>query len=83
VYPSANADAGAGLLNAHVDIVDANGWRIRLRTNTAGNFYTAEKIVFPLTVSVEKDGVVNQMPGTVSYGGCNGCHDPVNRIHVP
>jgi hypothetical protein len=53
-----------------VQIQDANGKRFALRTNQAGNFWTAEPIAFPLRVSV--DGRV--MPDPVAYGGCNRCH---------
>ncbi len=53
-----------------VSIRDATGWSFTLTANQAGNFYTREAVAFPLTVAV--DG--RQMPGTVSYGGCNRCH---------
>lgn len=49
---------------------DASGRAITLRTNQVGNWYTAERLDFPLTVSV--DGL--EMPKQVAYGGCNRCH---------
>jgi hypothetical protein len=53
-----------------VVLAEANGNTITLRTNSVGNFYTAEPLAFPLRVTV--DGV--SMPNTVTYGGCNLCH---------
>ncbi len=53
-----------------VTISDANGRSMSFRPNRAGNFYTAERLAFPLAVSV--DGT--PMPKPVTYGGCNACH---------
>lgn len=55
---------------SHVTITDSNGKSFTLRTNQVGNFYTAERLAFPLRVSV--DG--SEMPDPVTYGGCNACH---------
>lgn len=55
----------------HVTFTDANGRTVTVRTNQAGNFYTAEPLALPLAVSV--DGAA--MPAPVTYGGCNRCHD--------
>jgi hypothetical protein len=52
---------------------DANGKAFTLHTNRAGNFWSAEPVAFPLTVTV--DGAA--MPGQVlasSSGSCNSCH---------
>jgi hypothetical protein len=57
----------------HVAIQDANGKSLGLTTNDAGNFYTAESLVFPLQVSVNG----TPMPGGLSAsqgGSCNRCH---------
>ncbi len=65
--------AGTWAKGAQVTVVDANGKTVSLRGNEAGNFYTAEHLVPPLTVSV--DGKV--MPASANpqqYGGCNACH---------
>ncbi len=53
-----------------VSITDAKGRSFTLRTNQAGNFYTAEPLAFPLRVSV--NGAA--MPGLVTDGSCNRCH---------
>lgn len=62
--------AGTWSKGAKITVVDQNGKAVTLTGNEVGNFYTAEGLVFPLTVSV--DG--QQMPNPVTYGGCNVCH---------
>ena len=62
--------AGTWTRGAGVTIADAAGKSFTLRGNAAGNFYTAESLTFPLTVSV--DG--QTMPNPVTWGGCNRCH---------
>ena len=57
---------------SRVAIADAAGKSFTLTTNQVGNFYSAEPVTFPLTVSV--DG--KTMPNPVTYGGCNRCHGP-------
>lgn len=74
VYPAPDSSSGSGLLDAHVQIRDANGWSFQVQTNVAGNFYTAEAIAFPLQVCVENGGAVSCMSAPVEYGGCNLCH---------
>jgi hypothetical protein len=70
--------AGTFFKGAKVQIVDQNGKTVSLRGNNAGNFYTAEGLAFPITISV--DGVLMATttapttPLTSSYGGCNACH---------
>jgi hypothetical protein len=53
-----------------VTIADSAGKSFTLRTNDVGNFYTAESLQFPLTVSVQG----TPMPTPATYGGCNRCH---------
>lgn len=62
--------AGTWSHGAHVTVTDASGKSFTLRGNQVGNFYSAEPVAFPLTVSV--DG--RTMPEPVTYGGCNSCH---------
>ena len=56
----------------HVTIRDANGKSFTLRTNRAGNFYTAESLAFPLEVSV--DGRAMPTPVIYEARSCNRCH---------
>jgi hypothetical protein len=75
VYETPNADPNAGVLGAHVDVTDANGWSFQLRTNLAGNFYSAEQVAFPLHVCVELNGSAPRcMQSPAQYGSCNACH---------
>jgi hypothetical protein len=62
--------AGTWRPGSQITITDAAGKSFALRGNEVGNFYTAEPLVFPLTLSV--DG--RTMPTPASYGGCNRCH---------
>jgi hypothetical protein len=64
--------AGTWKPGSHVTITDAVGTSFTIRANGVGNFYTAEGLVFPLTVSVDGQA----MPTPASYGGCNRCHGP-------
>jgi hypothetical protein len=89
VFPSPDASPDSGILGAHVRIRDAVGWSFELRTNAAGNFYTAETVAFPLQVCVEDSGTVSCMSGPVETGGCNSCHSEppkggaAGRVSVP
>ncbi len=60
----------AGRMGANVVVTDAKGWSFTLRSNKAGNFYTAEGVAFPLQVTV--DGTPMGPP--VTDGSCNCCH---------
>jgi len=53
-----------------VALRDAAGKTVALRTNRAGNFWTAEPLAFPLSVSVNGQA----MPAAVADGSCNSCH---------
>ncbi len=70
--------AGTWAKGATVTVADVNGKTVTLRGNDAGNFYTAERLAFPLGVSVNGRVMPDQanptQPAKVSYGGCNACH---------
>lgn len=61
-----------GHQGSRIVINDATGWTFTLHAAKNGNFYTAETVRFPLTVSVDGE----PMEAPVTYGGCNrnGCH---------
>jgi hypothetical protein len=71
----------AGRRGAHVTITDQNGWSFTLRSNQAGNFYTAESVALPLR-AISVDGTAMSaadMAKTAAQrhpGSCNasGCH---------
>jgi hypothetical protein len=70
--------AGTWAKGAKVSITDSNGKSFTLTGNDAGNFYTAEGLAFPLTVSVNgkvmPDTLNPAQPAKLTYGGCNLCH---------
>jgi hypothetical protein len=69
--------AGTWTRGAHVSVTDANGKNVPMRGNDVGNFYTAESLTPPLTVSVDGVEMVTtslESGGKVMYGGCNLCH---------
>lgn len=83
VFPSIGAAPGDGVRGAKVHVRDANGRTFTLETNRAGNFYSAERVRFPLRVGVEYQGVLHEMEPDVPYGGCNGCHRQPPRRDAP
>jgi hypothetical protein len=74
VFPTRGAPASGGLRGAKVRVTDARGRTITLETNQAGNFYTAERLTFPLRATVEHGGQSATMDRQIDYGGCNACH---------
>ena len=59
----------------------AKGKTVSVRSNEAGNFYSAEKLQAPVTIWMSWGGAVRQMPaltgGDVArFGRCNECHRP-------
>jgi hypothetical protein len=69
------ADSAQGVEGVQVQITDANGFDFALRTNLAGNFYTAESIVFPLRACLSRNGAtVCQQSLVMKPGACNSCH---------
>ena len=74
VYDAPDADPNAGVLGAYVHVIDSNGWSFELRSNLAGNFYSAEGIAFPLQLCVERGGNLLCAQSPHAYGSCNACH---------
>ena len=73
-----------------VTLRDARGFEVRLITNAAGNFYTAEPLEGPLDVTLERGGRTIKMPMPAPAGSCNFCHaqpaiqdGPAGRIFAP
>ncbi len=82
VYPSAaTADAGAGVRGATISIRDAGGKSFDLRSNRAGNFYSAEPLAFPIAVSV--NGSPMDAPVLAGQGSCNRCHRLGDAGRIP
>lgn len=90
VFPSADAPADAGVEGVSVHLLDASGSVLEtLRTNAAGNFYTARDLPADYRVELEYLGERIAMPCPPPSGGCAKCHDdpPIGsapgRIFIP
>jgi hypothetical protein len=70
---------------ATVTIVDGKGLTISLVTDVEGNFYTAQAVTFPLSVSASGCPSTKAMVGKPPQGSCNtsGCHDAGRPIYLP
>ncbi|MFT3914972.1 MAG: hypothetical protein QM704_12900 [Anaeromyxobacteraceae bacterium] len=76
VYPG-----GKGVQGVTISVRDANGKTVSVRSNEAGNFYSAEKLQPPVTIWMSWGGAVRQMPALTGadvarFGRCNACHRP-------
>ncbi len=83
VFSAPDAQSDGGVQGALVLIADANGRQLTLRSNSAGNFYTAEPLQFPLTVSVAGTQAQHVMTAAVEVGACNACHVPATSTGDP
>ena len=72
VFESATGDAGRQ--GAVVEVVDQDGRLVRMQSNGAGNFYTAEALRFPVRTALVIDGLRREMPEHAEHGSCNSCH---------
>jgi hypothetical protein len=59
-----------------VRLIDANGVSLTLPVNTAGNFFSEERLAFPLRLAevIGPTGVRRSMGEAVPHGDCNLCH---------
>lgn len=74
IFPTADAGYCDGVEGVTVHVTDKNGKSVTLVSNAAGNFYSAEALEQPLSITVEKDGRTAVMPVTTPTGGCALCH---------
>jgi hypothetical protein len=76
IFPRPDSASDEGIANAEILIVDsANPPRaLTLRSNAAGNFYTAEPLMPPLRVAAQYGGQRYQMQEAAPTGSCNLCH---------
>ncbi len=82
VFSGPHVSASEGLQGATVAVTDANGRTVSLKTNQAGNFYLADAVAFPLSVSVSYQDAIQTMGVQVQYGGCNSCHQTPGRGRI-
>lgn len=92
VYRTVSDDSATGLAKATIELVDSQGKTLTLRSNKAGNFFSTEKLSFPVAVEIQRDGATNRASvkaGPCTSGGCNACHvlptrgRPRGRLHAP
>lgn len=75
VYDRFDARADHGLAGAEVVITDANGKQLSLATNAAGNFYSDERLTFPIAAEVRRGDSVRRMGVRPQNGACSSCHN--------
>jgi hypothetical protein len=89
VFSSADARPDEGLQGVEVSLTDSKNRTIRMTTNGAGNFYTAETLFFPVNVDIKLKDAEMKMADMPPVGSCNSCHTGlsgptgIGRIHVP
>jgi hypothetical protein len=77
------ASGGAAVSGATIEVIDANGKRLALRTYANGNFYTNAAVAFPVTVRASKCPSDQTMNEPLNVGSCNSCHNDTMRVHLP
>ncbi len=75
--PTSTCNTG-GLDGVKVELADeSRKVLITLTTNRAGNFFTAEKLLYQAMIArVSKDGKIKEMTQPVTTGNCASCHRP-------
>jgi len=75
VYDEIDSLEDEGVGGVLVIITDADGVELVVTTNSAGNFYSARQLEFPLTVSIRRGDVVSTMQTLIwRNGSCAHCH---------
>lgn len=68
--------AGGAMSGGTITIVDANGVSLDVVSQQNGNFYTAQTLAFPVTLTASACPTTTSMVSKASAGGCatSGCH---------
>lgn len=74
VFGSPTAALDQGVEGVEVLLSDAPGKTVTLVTNSVGNFYTQEPLVFPIRAKLRRGDSVAAMPFPIANGGCASCH---------
>lgn len=76
VFASPTAEVDAGLQDAEILVSDSATppKTLTLRSNSVGNFYTAESLLQPIHVAIQYGGQRYQMQESPPTGACNLCH---------
>jgi hypothetical protein len=82
-----------GVSGVTVEITGADGSKVTLTSNSAGNFssgdHNSATVTFPYTVKISANGKTNEMTTPQSDGDCNSCHTAAGangapgRIYLP
>ncbi|HVH47627.1 MAG TPA: hypothetical protein VM925_35070 [Labilithrix sp.] len=91
VYPTLHEPDdcfGLGTSGTQVVLTGADGRKLTLSVNRAGNFMTEAPLALPYTASVVRAGKTRTMKTPQTSGDCNGCHtaqggDAPGRIVAP
>lgn len=65
---------GGGAADVTIRVTDDVGTVVELTSNSAGNFFSSDAIVLPITAEVELAGEVLEMVTPVDSADCNTCH---------
>jgi hypothetical protein len=85
-YGTSTDAASPGLGGVAVTLTDSTGKVLTLRSNRVGNFWTSEKLAFPVAVVLQRVGSERSRAvaiGPCSEGTCNGCHTVPPRNGAP
>lgn len=77
VYPTLHEPDdcfGLGTAGTTVVLTGADGKKVTLSVNSAGNFFTEQAIALPYTASVIRGGKSRSMQAAQTDGDCNNCH---------
>lgn len=87
VYPTAHepndCNGVEGDNDVHVEITDAAGTTITLSVNSAGNFYSTERVAYPIQAKVVTIGQERAMGAAQMTGACNSCHTETGLNGAP
>jgi hypothetical protein len=90
LFGAPDATKQGGVQGGQIFLTDSAGRSYTLTTNSAGNFYLAEQLTYPLTkVEAEFGGRRMAMVSQPPNGSCNSCHnvpaanDAPGRLFVP
>ncbi len=81
IFGRPDSASDEGIANAEILIIDSSTppRAMTLRSNAAGNFYTAEPLTGPFYVAAQFGGQRYQMQEAAPVGSCNRCHDLVEH----
>lgn len=70
-------------LGARITITDQSNKSVTMVANGVGNFFTTERLEFPIRARIEYEGMVREMLTPQPMGACNYCHRTPPRRGAP